>query len=75
MTEGFPFSCGDRTRTYDLWVMSPTSYHCSTPRYSRNRYLITAAKIGGIFLTSKFIYNLFVTRAFTTTMKPCLATI
>ena len=26
------FSCGDRTRTYDLWVMSPTSYHCSTPR-------------------------------------------
>ena len=25
-------SCGDRTRTCDLWVMSPTSYHCSTPR-------------------------------------------
>ncbi len=23
---------GGRTRTYDLWVMSPTSYHCSTPR-------------------------------------------
>ena len=27
------FSCGGRIRTYDLWVMSPTSYHCSTPRY------------------------------------------
>ncbi len=25
-------SGGDRTRTCDLWVMSPTSYHCSTPR-------------------------------------------
>jgi hypothetical protein len=27
-----PCCCGDRTRTDDLWVMSPTSYHCSTPR-------------------------------------------
>jgi hypothetical protein len=27
------FCCGGRTRTYDLWVMSPTSYHCSTPRF------------------------------------------
>ena len=26
-------SCGGSTRTNDLWVMSPTSYHCSTPRY------------------------------------------
>ena len=26
-------SCGGPTRTNDLWVMSPTSYHCSTPRY------------------------------------------
>ena len=25
-------SCGGPTRTDDLWVMSPTSYHCSTPR-------------------------------------------
>ncbi len=25
-------SCGGRIRTNDLWVMSPTSYHCSTPR-------------------------------------------
>ena len=25
-------SCGSRIRTDDLWVMSPTSYHCSTPR-------------------------------------------
>ncbi len=28
-------SGGVRTRTYDLWVMSPTSYHCSTPRCFR----------------------------------------
>ena len=27
-----PFSCGGPIRTNDLWVMSPTSYHCSTPR-------------------------------------------
>ena len=25
-------SCGGPIRTNDLWVMSPTSYHCSTPR-------------------------------------------
>ena len=30
-TLGFRCS-GDRIRTYDLWVMSPTSYLCSTPR-------------------------------------------
>ncbi len=24
--------CGDRIRTYDLRVMSPTSFHCSTPQ-------------------------------------------
>ena len=28
-------SCGERIRTNDLWVMSPTSYHCSTPRCLR----------------------------------------
>ena len=26
-------SCGGSIRTNDLWVMSPTSYHCSTPRF------------------------------------------
>ena len=26
---------GGQTRTDDLWVMSPTSYHCSTPRCLR----------------------------------------
>ena len=26
------FSSGSQTRTDDLWVMSPTSYHCSIPR-------------------------------------------
>ena len=25
---------GGQTRTDDLWVMSPTSYHCSTPRFA-----------------------------------------
>ena len=24
--------CGERIRTFDLWVMSPTSYRCSTPQ-------------------------------------------
>jgi hypothetical protein len=28
------FLCsGGRIRTSDLWVMSPTSYHCSTPQF------------------------------------------
>ena len=30
--------CGGRIRTSDLWVMSPTSYHCSTPRFVIQRY-------------------------------------
>ena len=29
---------GGRIRTSDLWVMSPTSCHCSTPRQSRHSY-------------------------------------
>ena len=28
-----PIGSGERIRTTDLRVMSPTSYHCSTPRY------------------------------------------
>ena len=28
----FFISSGDPIRTNDLWVMSPTSYHCSTPQ-------------------------------------------
>ena len=27
-------SSGEPTRTTDLWVMSPTSYHCSIPQYA-----------------------------------------
>ena len=30
-------SCGERDRTTDLWVMSPASYHCSTPRCVASR--------------------------------------
>jgi hypothetical protein len=29
-------SSGGWIRTNDLWVMSPTSYHCSTPQYVFN---------------------------------------
>ena len=29
----YGFSSGAQTRTEDLWVMSPTSCHCSTPQY------------------------------------------
>ena len=32
--------CGGRDRTYDLQVMSLTSYHCSTPRYSFDKKLL-----------------------------------
>ena len=34
----FPCS-GGRIRTSDLWVMSPTSYHCSTPQYVRAKII------------------------------------
>lgn len=33
-------SGGRRTRTTDLWVMSPTSYHCSIPRFALQRYCL-----------------------------------
>ena len=40
-----PQSCGGWIRTNDLWVMSPTSYHCSTPRYFLGaKVLLTARK-------------------------------
>lgn len=44
-------SCGDRTRTCDLWVMSPTSYHCSTPRS------FVSAKVRRISETTKHPLN------------------
>ena len=42
------FGSGGRIRTSDLRVMSPTSYHCSTPR------CIEGAKIWSFRETSKF---------------------
>ena len=57
-TEGL-LSCGGKTRTYDLWVMSPTSYHCSTPRYSRYHFLIASAKVYITFQTSKHFQEIF----------------
>ena len=33
MSDQFVRGSGGRIRTSDLWVMSPTSCHCSTPRY------------------------------------------
>src|SRR5262245_52394734 len=30
------YGSGGRIRTYDLWVMSPTSFRCSTPRQPSN---------------------------------------
>ena len=38
-------SCGGLIRTDDLWVMSPTSYHCSTPRCRVVIFSITGAKV------------------------------
>ncbi len=33
------FGSGGRTRTCDLRVMSPTSYHCSTPLFELQNYI------------------------------------
>ena len=46
---GHFISCGGSTRTNDLWVMSPTSYHCSTPRY-RTAKIIQYARISKFFI-------------------------
>ncbi len=54
---------GRRTRTSDLWVMSPTSYHCSIPRYILLNFLevedccfpLTCAKVRTIFELANFI--------------------
>ena len=40
----------DRDRTYDLRVMSPTSYRCSTSR-------CCGANVGGIFVTAKLFFS------------------
>ena len=42
----FFFSSGDRIRTYDLWVMSPTSYQTAPPRDHLICYLFIK-KLGG----------------------------
>ena len=34
-----PHGCGGRTRTDDLRLMKPTSYRCSTPRYTASEPL------------------------------------
>lgn len=52
-------SCGDPTRTNDLWVMSPTSYHCSTPRFNYNRCPDCECKGRNNILNDKFIASFF----------------
>ncbi len=51
-------SCGERIRTNDLWVMSPTSYHCSTPRCFDGAkvllFLYNANFLGDFFSFSAF---------------------
>ena len=41
MGVGLPIGSGERIRTTDLRVMSPTSYHCSTPRYGWRTDLVS----------------------------------
>ena len=58
-TESLLASCGGKTRTYDLWVMSPTSYHCSTPRYSLQSLCDCECKGKVFHLQNKFIASFF----------------
>ena len=46
--QGFFLCSGGRIRTSDLWVMSPTSYHCSTPQ--------CGCKVNINLKTDKFIF-------------------
>ncbi len=48
---GCYLSGGSRTRTCDLWVMSPTSYHCSIPRY----FCFASAKLADFSIRCKFM--------------------
>ncbi len=41
MGVGLPIGSGERIRTTDRRVMSPTSYHCSTPRYGWRTDLVS----------------------------------
>jgi hypothetical protein len=52
---GFFLCSGERIRTSDLWVMSPTSYHCSTPQFFRGANIIIAT----IVTKKNFIFMLF----------------
>ncbi len=52
------FGSGSRIRTYDLWVMSPTSYLCSIPHFN-SALLKRTAKIYFVSLPTKFICNYF----------------
>ena len=57
--KAFLKSCGGKTRTYDLWVMSPTSYHCSTPRYSLQSFRDCECKGMEFLVQNKFIASFF----------------
>ena len=46
---GFSLGGGSRTRTCDLWVMSPTSYHCSIPR------CFGSAKVDILYYATKYL--------------------
>ena len=56
------FGSGGRIRTYDLWVMSPTSCHCSTPhRFACRAYgLSVPAAFSGLRGRLNSFYGLFV---------------
>ena len=53
----FLLCCGDRTRTCDLRVMSPTSCHCSTPRrfIEANYFTTYSWQSQGIFRPTLFL--------------------
>ena len=47
LRQGISLCSGGRIRTSDLWVMSPTSCHCSTPQY-----IIFGRTVSGFCTTS-----------------------
>ena len=49
------FCCGGKTRTYDLWVMSPTSYQL----LHSAMFLNSGAKVRPLFGKSKYSFHFF----------------
>lgn len=51
-------SSGSQTRTDDLWVMSPTSCHCSIPQFASAKVMLFF-DVSSVSVLKSVLFNIF----------------